>query len=76
MGTNADVEVDLYHQRLRPGDRLILSSDGVWEYFMNDELEQIVGEFDAPEPIANRLVEICLQRGADDNATVAVVFAT
>lgn len=75
MGTNPDVEVDLYHQALRPGDRLILSSDGVWEYFMNDELERIVGEYDAPEPIANKLVEICLARGADDNATVAVVFA-
>jgi len=76
MGTNPDVEVDLYHQKLQPGDRLILSSDGVWEYFMNEELEDIIGRFDAPEPIANTLVELCLSRGADDNATVAVVFAT
>ena len=75
MGTNPDVDVDLYHQPLQPGDRLILSSDGIWEYFMNEELESIVGQYDAPEPIANKLVEICLARGADDNATVAVVFA-
>lgn len=75
MGTNPDVEVDLYHQELRPGDRLMLSSDGVWEYFMNDELEGLMGEFDSPEPIANKLVEICLARGADDNATVAIIFA-
>lgn len=76
MGTNPDVDVDLYHQPLQPGDRLILSSDGVWEYFMNEELESIIGQYDTPEPIANKLVEICLSRGADDNATVAVVFAT
>lgn len=75
MGTNPDVEVDLYHQELQPGDRLMLSSDGVWEYFMNDELEGLMGEFDSPQPIADKLVEICLSRGADDNATVAVIFA-
>ena len=75
MGTNPDVEVDLYHQRLLPGDRLVVSSDGVWEYFMNEELEKLMGQGDRPEPIADRLVEICLSRGADDNATVAVVFA-
>lgn len=75
MGTNPDVEVDLYHQSLQPGDRLVVSSDGVWEYFMNQELEQLMGQGDSPAPIANRLVDICLSRGADDNATVAVVFA-
>ncbi len=75
MGTNPDVEVDLYHQTLLPGDRLIVSSDGVWEYFMNEELEGLMGEASAPGPLANRLVDICLSRGADDNATVAVVFA-
>lgn len=76
MGTNPDVEVDLYHQELQTGDRLILSSDGVWEYFMNEELERIVGGHDTPEQIANTLVDICLSRGADDNATVAVIFAS
>lgn len=75
MGTNPDVEVDLYHQRLQPGDRLMVSSDGVWEYFMTEELEKLMGEGNSPEPLANRLVEICLSRGADDNATVAVIFA-
>lgn len=75
MGTNPEVEVDLYHQPILPGDRLMISSDGVWEYFMNEELERLMGEGDSPQPIANRLVEICLSRGADDNATLAVVFA-
>ena len=75
MGTNPDVDVDLYHQSLQPGDRLIVSSDGVWEYFMNEELEGLMGEASAPESLANRLVDICLSRGADDNATVAAIFA-
>jgi protein phosphatase len=75
MGTNPEVEVDLYHQEMKPGDRLMVSSDGVWEYFEAKELQSLM-EVDAPpEAIAGQLVDICLQRGADDNATLAVIFA-
>ena len=75
MGTNPDVEVDLYHQELKPGDRMMVSSDGVWEYFESGELQSLMAEDDTPANIAARLVDICLQRGADDNATLAVIFA-
>ena len=76
MGTNPEVEVDLYHQELQAGDRLMVSSDGVWEYFENGELRDIMERDDSPASIAETLVDICLQRGADDNATLAVVFAS
>jgi len=76
MGTNPEVEVDLYHAQLQPGDRLMVSSDGVWEYFESGELQRILSADETPATIANRLVDICLQRGADDNATLAVIFAT
>lgn len=75
MGTNPDVEVDLYHQDLVPGDRLMVSSDGVWEYFTSDELQQILADHNEPVEAAERLIEVCLSRGADDNATVAIVNA-
>lgn len=76
MGTNPDVEVDLYHQELQPGDRLMVSSDGVWEYYEAGELQRILERDDSPASIAATLVDICLQRGADDNATLAVIFAS
>jgi protein phosphatase len=75
MGTNPEVEVDLYHHELKPGDRIMVSSDGVWEYFESGELQSLMAEDDTPANIAARLVDICLQRGADDNATLAVIFA-
>jgi serine/threonine protein phosphatase PrpC len=53
----------------------MVSSDGVWEYFETGELQNLMAEDDTPSNIAARLVEICLQRGADDNATLAVIFA-
>ena len=74
MGTNPEVDVDIYHQELQPGDRLMVSSDGVWEYFESGELNTILQQDESPDVIANQLVNICLQRGADDNATLAVIF--
>ena len=52
----------------------MVSSDGVWEYFEAQELQSILELDDTPANIAARLVDICLQRGADDNATLAVIF--
>lgn len=75
MGTNPEVEVDLYYCELKPGDRMMVSSDGVWEYFESNELQAIMSSDTAPADIAARLVDICLDRGADDNATLAVIFA-
>ena len=73
LGTNPEVEVDLYERRLAPGEYLLVCSDGIWEYYSDEEL---LGFFQgAPEPAAlcERLVATCLERGADDNATLAVV---
>ncbi len=75
MGTNPEVEVDLYERNLCPGDVLMMSSDGVWEYFEHSELQDLFASGAEPEELCRRLVEICLSRGADDNATVAVVKA-
>lgn len=75
MGTNPEVDVDLYHCEIKPGDRLMVSSDGVWEYFEAEELRVILTSDQSPQDIAARLVDICLERGADDNTTLAVIFA-
>lgn len=75
VGTTPDVEVDVYHKELQAGDRLMVSSDGVWEYFSATEMQQLMEVDQSAAEIANNLVEICLQRGADDNATLAVIFA-
>ena len=73
LGTNPDVEVDLFDRDLLPGDRIILCSDGVWEYFEAGEFENYAMERREPQEICQRLVDLCLQRGADDNATIAVI---
>lgn len=73
LGTNPDVDVDLFQQELLPGDRIVLCSDGVWEYFEASEFEGLVMTPRAPAELCKHLVDLCLSRGADDNATVAVI---
>lgn len=73
LGTNAEVEVDLYERRLAPGDYLLLCSDGVWEYYTDEELIEAFSQGAPPAQVAEALVAECLARGADDNATCAIV---
>ena len=57
--------------RLRPGDRLVMLSDGVWE---SDATEALLQEQAALEgqALANLLVEESARRGAGDDMTVLV----
>ena len=55
------------------GDRYLLCSDGVHEYFGEAELGEIVQGAASPAKAANRLVELALERGGHDNATAVVV---
>lgn len=73
LGTNPDVEVDLFDRDLAPGDRIVLCSDGVWEYFEADEFEHHVMAPQSPQELCQKMVDLCLGRGADDNATIAVI---
>lgn len=73
LGTNPEVEVDLFDRDLRPGDRIVLCSDGVWEYFEADEFEQLIMAPQGPQELCQKMVDLCLSRGADDNATIAVI---
>lgn len=73
LGTQPDVEVEIYRRTLAPGEYLMLSSDGVWEYYSDEELFSYFQKNLAPAQICELLVNTCLERGADDNTTVVVI---
>lgn len=73
LGTQGELEVDLYTRELARGDRLLLCSDGVWEYFSEDEIIGFMRQGDDPQATCERLIEETLRRGADDNATAIIV---
>jgi serine/threonine protein phosphatase PrpC len=55
------------------GDRFLFCSDGVSEYFEEDEIGEILTKVASPAKAAQKLIDLALQRGGQDNATAVVV---
>jgi serine/threonine protein phosphatase PrpC len=69
-----EAEIDVYRYKLRPGDGLLLCSDGLWDFVRDPEIAAIVGvESDDPQTIANTLVDMANSRGGEDNISVVYV---
>jgi len=58
--------------QLRPGDWLVLCSDGVWGCVRDAEILTIATEALDPPTVARRLIERALEEGAPDNAAAVV----
>lgn len=69
VGVSAEVGVEMAHLELRRGDRLLLCSDGLHDYFPGDSeiAERLAGE--NPGEGLTALVELAKQRGGHDNIT-------
>jgi serine/threonine protein phosphatase PrpC len=77
VGGQPDVEPGLYHGVLKPGDWVVVCSDGVTNHVPpNDLKEMLQSEAQSAEMAARRLVNLTNIEGATDNATVVVVRAT
>ncbi len=73
MGTKPDLLVDTgkHEHAFEAGDKILICSDGLSEYFPDQELAQYLAE-GSPETIADRLIATAKQRGGHDNITVIV----
>ncbi len=72
IGVADDVGVEMAHIRLRTGDQLLLSSDGLHDYFPSEEeiAEQLAGK---PDEILTRMTDVAKDRGGHDNITGLIV---
>lgn len=73
LGDKADIEVDVFSLRLRPGDALLLCSDGQWEMTRDPEMAAILAQHDDPQTAAEALVAAANRAGGEDNITVVLV---
>lgn len=73
IGVSPDVGVELAHIKLRRGDKILLCSDGLHDYFpAESEISELLAEKSGQEGL-ERLVEIAKQRGGHDNITGVLV---
>ncbi|HIJ90779.1 MAG: protein phosphatase 2C domain-containing protein [Desulfobulbaceae bacterium] len=64
-----------YHKNiLRPGNRVLLCSDGLWNMVDNTRIEQILLNSSSPEKASETLVTAANEQGGRDNITALVIF--
>lgn len=74
LGLKPDIEVDIFHQELRPGDRLLLCSDGLWEMVHDPQLTVIIEKAPSPKVACQRLIDAANANGGEDNISAVVVW--
>lgn len=73
VGSQEDVEADLVEMDLRPGDTVLLCSDGLTTMAEDaDILKTVLAHPDDPETACRALVDLANERGGDDNVTVVL----
>jgi len=72
LGTQVDVEVDVFTEELEEGDCLILCTDGLSGSVYEDDLRSIVEQY-VPQESVYHLVERANENGGPDNITAIVV---
>jgi PPM family protein phosphatase len=75
LGVDVDVQVDTYRIDLKPGDRLLICSDGLTNMLSDDTIAQTLRRHADPQQAADTLVDMANQAGGDDNITVVLVDA-
>jgi serine/threonine protein phosphatase PrpC len=73
IGVAPDVGVEMAHVRLRRGDRMLLCSDGLHDYFpLEAEVSEYVSEHEPSEALS-RMIALAKNRGGHDNITGIVL---
>jgi protein phosphatase len=72
LGLRPEVEVDLYQERVVPGDRVLLCSDGLHGQLEAEEMAQIAGSGPLQRAV-DGLIGLANQRGGPDNITAVLI---
>jgi serine/threonine protein phosphatase Stp1 len=74
VGVQPDLDIDAISDMAEVGDVFLLCSDGLHGVLSESQIAQIITQWGRQS--AEKLVEACLEKGAPDNVTVAIVWAS
>jgi serine/threonine protein phosphatase PrpC len=75
IGDKEEAEIDFFAQTLKPGDSLLLCSDGLSGKVEDAEIWRLVKRSRSPQEACEQLVQAANDRGGGDNITVILVQA-
>lgn len=74
LGQNEEIDIDLYETPVKPGDRIVLCSDGLTRHVRPSEIGELVLLNREPELACEALIDKANSRGGEDNISVVVVL--
>ena len=75
VGSQEDIEADVVQQDLKPGDQILLCSDGLTTMVEDEEILDTLRRAGDPEAGCHALVDLANERGGDDNVTAVLIQA-
>jgi serine/threonine protein phosphatase PrpC len=73
VGTERNVDIDIFRVELERGDRLLLCSDGLWGEVDDFDMEEVLNNSTDNRIVARDLIHAAQMGGGKDNITVVVV---
>lgn len=72
LGSSALIEPDILHEKVSPGDVILMCSDGLSNMLDEEVIRKTVAEETTPEGSAEKLVKLANDAGGSDNITVII----
>ena len=73
VGTDRDVDVDVFRVELAPGDKVMMCSDGLWGEVEDRDMESLMNTYRDPRLASRELMKAAHHGGGKDNVTLVIV---
>jgi len=73
VGTERDIDIEMFRVELEPGDRVLMCSDGLWGEVEDRDMESILNTYTDPRIASRELVRAAHHGGGKDNVTLMIV---
>ena len=73
MGTDEMVIVDIFRKKLKPHDKILMATDGLTGYVLDEKIEEILASDDNIDVITNNLIEFANNVSGKDNTSVILI---
>ena len=73
VGTERDVDIDIFTVEFEPGDKVLMCSDGLWGEVEDRDMESIFLTYTDPRIASRELIRAAHHGGGKDNVTLVLV---